>query len=50
MVTKQVASKFASAINAGGGVGTAQGRGSVLMIWNGVPSSTSTAALDRCLR
>ena len=50
MVTKQGAAKFASAINAGGGVGTAQGRGSVLMIWDGVPSSTSTAALDRCLR
>ena len=48
--TKQGASKFASAINAGGAIGTAQGRGSVLMIWVGVPSSTSTATLDRCLR
>ena len=48
--TKQGAAKFASAINAGGAGGTAQGRGSVLMIWNGVPSSSSTAAVDRCLR
>jgi len=46
---KQGASKVASGMNAGGG-GTAQGRGTVLMIWAGVPSSTSTATLDRCLR